>query len=87
MRLTRCLLRYRGVVHSSIQLPLTTLVATLTLNQTRFLGKNLEHGLKKQGLLTFMRELDGNDNESIDNYLRDASMYARGTTIHPFGPL
>ena len=34
-----------------------------------------------------MRELDGNDNESIDNYLRDASMYARGTTTHPFGPL
>jgi atrial natriuretic peptide receptor A len=38
----------------------------------------LEHGLKKRGLLTFIRELDGNDNESIDNYLRDASMYARG---------
>jgi hypothetical protein len=47
--------------------------------QFSFLGKNLEHGLKKRGLLTFIRELDGNDNESIDNYLRDASMYARGT--------
>lgn len=48
-----------------------------------YLGKNLEHGLKKQGLLTFMRELDGNDNESIDNYLRDASMYARGILQNP----
>lgn len=44
-------------------------------------GKNLEHGLKKEGSLTFIRELDGNDNEPIDNYLRDVSMYARGQTI------
>ncbi|KAJ3648141.1 hypothetical protein Zmor_019964 [Zophobas morio] len=50
-------------------------------------GKNLEHGLKKQGLLTFMRELDGNDNESIDNYLRDASMYARVVILSVRGSL
>lgn len=43
-----------------------------------FAGKNLEHGLKKEGFLAFVKELDGNDNESYDNYLRDASMYARG---------
>ncbi|RZC42287.1 Pkinase Tyr and/or ANF receptor domain containing protein [Asbolus verrucosus] len=49
--------------------------------------KNLEHGLKKRGLLTFMRELDGNDNESIDNYLRDASMYARVVILSVRGVL
>lgn len=42
------------------------------------LGKNLEHGLKREGLLAFVRELDGNDDEDYGNYLRDASMYARG---------
>jgi hypothetical protein len=41
-------------------------------------GKNLEHGLRKQGLLRFVRELDGNDEEQYDHYLKDASMYARG---------
>lgn len=35
--------------------------------------------MKKEGLLAFVRELDGNDEEDYDNYLRDASMYARGT--------
>nr|CAD7409146.1 unnamed protein product [Timema poppensis] len=40
-------------------------------------GKNLEVGLKKEGLLYFVRELDGNDEEEYDNYLKDASMYAR----------
>jgi hypothetical protein len=41
-------------------------------------GKNLEYGLRKQGLLRFVRELDGNDEEQYDHYLTDASMYARG---------
>ncbi|XP_049817184.1 atrial natriuretic peptide receptor 1 [Aethina tumida] len=50
-------------------------------------GKNLEHGLKKEGLLAFVRELDGNDNDSIDNYLRDASMYARVVILSVRGPL
>lgn len=42
-------------------------------------GKNLEYGLKEEGLLSFVRELNGNEEEAYDNYLRDASMYARGT--------
>lgn len=54
-----------------------TLVCTRT-DVYFFTGKNLEYGLRKQGVLTFVRELDGNDNESYDNYLQDASMYARG---------
>ena len=42
-------------------------------------GKNLEYGLRKQGLLKFVRELDGNsEDEPYHFYLRDASMYARG---------
>lgn len=41
-------------------------------------GKNLEYGLKEEGLLSFVRELNGNEEEAYDNYLRDASMYARG---------
>lgn len=41
-------------------------------------GKNLEYGLKEEGLLSFVRELNGNAEEPYDNYLRDASMYARG---------
>lgn len=42
-------------------------------------GKNLEYGLRKEGLLKFVRELDGNfEDESYHFYLRDASMYARG---------
>lgn len=41
-------------------------------------GKNLEYGLRKDGLLKFVRELDGNsEDESYHLYLRDASMYAR----------
>lgn len=41
-------------------------------------GKNLEYGLKHEGVLTFVRELNGNDVEkSYDRYLQDASMYAR----------
>lgn len=41
-------------------------------------GKNLEYGLRKEGLLKFVRDLDGNsEDESYHLYLRDASMYAR----------
>jgi atrial natriuretic peptide receptor A len=43
-------------------------------------GKNLEYGLKEQGLLGFVRELNGNEDESYEDYLRDAAMYARGNT-------
>lgn len=42
-----------------------------------FLGKNLEYGLQKKGLLSFVREMDGNEDENYDKYLRDASMYSR----------
>lgn len=38
----------------------------------------MEYGLKQEGLLSFVRELNGNEDESYDNYLKDASMYARG---------
>lgn len=41
-------------------------------------GKNLEYGLRQEGLLSFVRELNGNEEEIYENYLRDASMYARG---------
>lgn len=45
-------------------------------------GKNLEYGLRKEGLLKFVRELDGNsEDEPYHFYLRDASMYARGELI------
>ncbi|KAL1114884.1 hypothetical protein AAG570_007708 [Ranatra chinensis] len=40
-------------------------------------GKNLESGLRKTGVLSFVRELDGNDEEELEGYLKDASMYAR----------
>lgn len=46
-----------------------------------FTGKNLENGLLKTGFLSFFRELDGNDEDSCELYLKDASMYARGTYI------
>lgn len=54
------------------------LLAFKTIKIQHIPGKNLEYGLRKLGLLTFVRELDGNDEEDYDNYLRDASMYARG---------
>ncbi|XP_020289738.1 atrial natriuretic peptide receptor 1 isoform X2 [Pseudomyrmex gracilis] len=51
-------------------------------------GKNLEYGLRKDGLLKFVRELDGNsENESYDLYLRDASMYARIVILSVRGTL
>lgn len=43
-----------------------------------FTGKNLEIGLRKDGVLSFIRELDGNDEDTCEIYLKDASMYARG---------
>ncbi|XP_055547938.1 atrial natriuretic peptide receptor 1 isoform X1 [Wyeomyia smithii] len=50
-------------------------------------GKNLEYGLKEENLLTFVRELDGNDEEDLDYYLRDASMYARVIILSVRGSL
>lgn len=44
-------------------------------------GKNLEYGLKEEGLLKFVRELNGNEEEPYNDYLRDASMYARGKCV------
>lgn len=38
----------------------------------------METGLRKKGLLSFIRELDGNDEDRCETYLKDASMYARG---------
>lgn len=45
-------------------------------------GKNLEYGLRQEGLLSFVRELNGNEEEIYENYLRDASMYARGKQLY-----
>uniref|UniRef100_A0A182P368 Guanylate cyclase n=1 Tax=Anopheles epiroticus TaxID=199890 RepID=A0A182P368_9DIPT len=50
-------------------------------------GKNLEYGLKDEELLKFVRELDGNDEEDIDAYLKDASMYARVIILSVRGSL
>ncbi|XP_039314266.1 atrial natriuretic peptide receptor 1 isoform X2 [Solenopsis invicta] len=51
-------------------------------------GKNLEYGLRKDGLLKFVRELDGNsEDESYHLYLRDASMYARIVILSVRGTL
>ncbi|XP_012220390.1 atrial natriuretic peptide receptor 1 isoform X3 [Linepithema humile] len=51
-------------------------------------GKNLEYGLRKDGLLKFVRELDGNsEDESYNLYLRDASMYARIVILSVRGTL
>ncbi|XP_046602850.1 atrial natriuretic peptide receptor 1 [Neodiprion virginianus] len=51
-------------------------------------GKNLEYGLRKEGLLKFVRELDGNsDEEPYHLYLRDASMYARVVILTVRGTL
>ncbi|XP_011301203.1 atrial natriuretic peptide receptor 1 [Fopius arisanus] len=51
-------------------------------------GKNLEYGLRKDGLLKFVRELDGNsEDDSHHLYLRDASMYARVVILSVRGTL
>ena len=50
----------------------------LSANKISMTGKNLEIGLYKGGVLSFSRELDGNDEMSCEKYLTDASMHARG---------
>ncbi|KAL5289037.1 hypothetical protein ACFFRR_009314 [Megaselia abdita] len=50
-------------------------------------GKNLEYGLKQEGLLSFVRELNGNEENGYDNYLKDASMYARVVILSVRGVL
>nr|XP_017002067.2 receptor-type guanylate cyclase gcy-28 isoform X2 [Drosophila takahashii] len=50
-------------------------------------GKNLEYGLRQEGLLKFVKELNGNEEESYDNYLKDASMYARVVILSVRGVL
>ncbi|XP_049309538.1 atrial natriuretic peptide receptor 1 [Bactrocera dorsalis] len=50
-------------------------------------GKNLEYGLRQEGLLSFVRELNGNEQEPYENYLKDASMYARVVILSLRGEL
>lgn len=65
-------------------------------------GKNLEYGLKEDGVLKYVRELDGNEllydgkvNKSendrqmkeLKTYLKDASMYARVVILSVRGQL
>ncbi|XP_037950406.1 receptor-type guanylate cyclase gcy-28 [Teleopsis dalmanni] len=50
-------------------------------------GKNLEYGLRQEGLLSFVRELNGNEQEPYENYLKDASMYARVIILSVRGTL
>lgn len=47
----------------------------------------MEYGLKEEGLLGFVRELNGNEEEEYENYLRDASMYARVVILSVRGVL
>lgn len=50
-------------------------------------GKNLEYGLKQEGIDTFVRELNGNEIETYDKYLIDASMKARVVILSVRGAL
>ncbi|XP_028025335.1 atrial natriuretic peptide receptor 1 [Bombyx mandarina] len=50
-------------------------------------GKSLEWGLRKQGVLKAVRELDGNERESCDALLLDVSMYARVVILSVRGSL
>lgn len=63
-------------------------------------GKNLEYGLKEDGVLKFVRELNGNElNDKVNKtendkqmrelktYLKDASMYARVVILSVRGQL
>nr|NP_611532.2 uncharacterized protein Dmel_CG3216, isoform D [Drosophila melanogaster]AAF46649.2 uncharacterized protein Dmel_CG3216, isoform D [Drosophila melanogaster] len=50
-------------------------------------GKNLEYGLRQEGLLSFVKELNGNEEEVYENYLKDASMYARVVILSVRGVL
>jgi len=48
-------------------------------NKLYFTGKNLEIGLRKARVLSFTRDLDGNDEDpKCENYLKDASSQATG---------
>ncbi|XP_031765770.1 atrial natriuretic peptide receptor 1 [Galleria mellonella] len=50
-------------------------------------GKSLEWGLRKEGILKAVRELDGNERESCEALLRDVSMYARVVILSVRAPL
>ncbi|XP_060805716.1 atrial natriuretic peptide receptor 1 [Amyelois transitella] len=50
-------------------------------------GKSLEWGLRKEGILKAVRELDGNERESCEALLKDVSMYARVVILSVRGPL
>ncbi|CAG5029889.1 unnamed protein product [Parnassius apollo] len=50
-------------------------------------GKSLEWGLRKEGVLKAVRELDGNEKESYEALLRDVSMYARVVILSVRGSL
>ncbi|CAK1584778.1 unnamed protein product [Parnassius mnemosyne] len=50
-------------------------------------GKSLEWGLRKEGVLKAVRELDGNEKESCEALLRDVSMYARVVILSVRGSL
>ncbi|XP_072942663.1 atrial natriuretic peptide receptor 1 [Epargyreus clarus] len=50
-------------------------------------GKSLEWGLRKKGVLKAVRELDGNERESCEALLRDVSMYARVVILSVRGSL
>jgi len=42
-------------------------------------GRNLEHGLRKEGFQLHVREFDGSeDNIDYADHLEDVSIYARG---------
>lgn len=43
-----------------------------------FSGKHLEYGLRDGKLLTYVKEFDGEDEILMRNYLKEASMHARG---------
>uniref|UniRef100_A0A2A4JEQ7 guanylate cyclase n=1 Tax=Heliothis virescens TaxID=7102 RepID=A0A2A4JEQ7_HELVI len=50
-------------------------------------GKSLEWGLRKKGVLKAVRELDGNERESCEALLKDVSMYARVVILSVRGSL
>ncbi|XP_039759155.1 receptor-type guanylate cyclase gcy-28 [Pararge aegeria] len=50
-------------------------------------GKSLEWGLRKEGVLKAVRELDGNESESCEALLKDVSMYARVVILSVRGSL
>ncbi|XP_013162487.1 PREDICTED: atrial natriuretic peptide receptor 2 [Papilio xuthus] len=50
-------------------------------------GKSLEWGLRKEGVLKAVRELDGNEKESCEALLLDVSMYARVVILSVRGSL